>query len=243
MAPRIYATTHEHTARTVLVVVGACTSIEFNKNKEYAYLKEMSSIAATAGGRITTEFTGSAVPGSALSDAYLCADCYGRTGEEAHNIRVVEVVLEEGGVRALPRNRMKRVEKQGTFETQQQMTVMHQRQQQQPSRAGRSQLPLSPGSDTSIHRTDTALTHHGGGGVPRSHASADFKEGAVATPIAGAHAGSTSSAALTHASILHVRFVKSHTQGGASPNRNPPPSIAVLEEDEWEDKAIEHERK
>ncbi|EDR11400.1 uncharacterized protein LACBIDRAFT_323960 [Laccaria bicolor S238N-H82] len=125
--------------------------------------------------------------------------------------------------------KMKRVERRGTLETQQQMAVMH----QQPSRGGSmSQLPLSQGSDRSIHRTDMVLTHHGSFLQPSQSQSQIL--GREPLP-ARANPGSTAFIAL--ASIPYLAFENPHGL-----NRSPPPSIAAFEEDEGEEEDAEHER-
>ncbi|EDR01503.1 uncharacterized protein LACBIDRAFT_295563 [Laccaria bicolor S238N-H82] len=145
------------------------------------------------------------------------------------------------------RKKMKRVERRGTLETQQQMAVMHQhqqqQQQQQPSRGGSiSQLPLSQGSDRSIHRTDTVLTHHGSFSQPSQSQSQVLGREPSQPQL---HAQTQAPPRSSHSHPSHTSHLRTPTitqVGGASPNRSPPPSIAAFEEDEGEEEDAEHER-
>ncbi|EDR02633.1 uncharacterized protein LACBIDRAFT_332257 [Laccaria bicolor S238N-H82] len=133
----------------------------------------------------------------------------------------------------------KRVERRGTLETQQQVAVMHQK----PSRGGSmSQLPLSQGSDRSIHRTDMVLTHHGSFLQPsQSQSQILGREPLQAQPHAQTQAPPRSSH--SHPShTSHLRIPTVTQVGGAGLNCSPPPSTAAFEEDEGEEEDAEHER-
>ncbi|EDR01656.1 uncharacterized protein LACBIDRAFT_333064 [Laccaria bicolor S238N-H82] len=114
------------------------------------------------------------------------------------------------------RKKMKHVERRGTLETQQQMAVMR---QQQPSRGGSmSQLPLSQGSDRSIHRMDTVLTHHGSFSQPSQSQS----------QILGREPSQAQPHAQTQAPVRSSYLNDDYT--------------TVFEEDEGEEEDAEHER-
>ena len=70
------------------------------------------------------------------------------------------------------RKDMKRVERRGSLENQQQQvanqSVQQQQQEHQPQFNSHSNLPLSQGSDHSVHRSDTILTHQ------QSHSPSSF---------------------------------------------------------------------
>ena len=74
------------------------------------------------------------------------------------------------------RKKTKRVERRGTLEYQQQQvanqSVQQEQQEHQPQSNSHSNLPLSRGSDHSVHRSDTILTHqqsHSPSSFPQSH--------------------------------------------------------------------------
>ena len=111
-----------------------------------------------------------------------------------------------------------------------------------------SQLPLSQGSDRSIHSTDTVLTHHGGRGsfsqpsqsqsqiLGREQLQSQQPHAQTQAPTCSLHSHPS------HTSHLRTPTVTQGGGGGASPNRSPPPSIAAFEENEREEEDAEHER-
>src|ERR1700761_8245035 len=76
------------------------------------------------------------------------------------------------------------VERRGTLENQQQQVVSQQQQQQQqhqPRSNSHSNIPLSQGSDRSVHRSDTILTH------PQSRSPSSFPQSQSQPAIAIPH--------------------------------------------------------
>ncbi|KAF9480750.1 hypothetical protein BDN70DRAFT_594437 [Pholiota conissans] len=123
------------------------------------------------------------------------------------------------------RKKMKRVERRGTLDQQQHQlasAVVVQAQQHQPiPRSGsHSQLPLSQGSDRSIHRSDTLLTNqspHGGG---------SFRdESSIQTSSGSSHA---------RGPAVMLGAMPSPTPA-TKRQQPPPPSIAALRDDDDED--------
>lgn len=120
---------------------------------------------------------------------------------------------------------MKRVERRGTLDQQQQLAslaaVQAQQHQPIPRSGSHTQLPLSQSSDRSIHRTDTLLTNqspHGGG---------SFREDS------SIHTSSTHSQVGVRGPAVMLGAMPSPTP--AKRQQPPPPSIAALRDDDDDD--------
>ena len=121
------------------------------------------------------------------------------------------------------RKKMKRVERRGTLESQQQLQNLAvqqvQQQQYQPRATSQAQLPLSQGSDRSIQRSDTLITNQS------SHGPASFVQRDDSTPQ---HTSSRTS-------TVHVSPAKASSRQAPTP-----PSIAALREQN-DDEDEEHD--
>ncbi|KDR68174.1 hypothetical protein GALMADRAFT_1053011 [Galerina marginata CBS 339.88] len=123
------------------------------------------------------------------------------------------------------RKKMKRVERRGTLENQQQQQIATlQAQQLQPRTTSHAQLPLSQGSDRSIHRSDTVLTQQTSFVSSRNDRERD-KEDSL-HPLAHIRSSHTSTPSSGSAS-------KSHRQ------QPTPPQIAALREQHDDDDDID----
>ncbi|CAA7268752.1 unnamed protein product [Cyclocybe aegerita] len=125
------------------------------------------------------------------------------------------------------RKKMKRVERRGTLESQQQLQnlAIQQQQQYQPRTTSHAQLPLSQGSDRSIQRTDTMLTNQA------SHGPGSFAQ----TPHSHGQSHSTLRTSSTHPSVAGS---PSKNHGRQAPT---PPAIASLREQNEEEEEGEGE--
>ncbi|KAF8148910.1 hypothetical protein B0H34DRAFT_811799, partial [Crassisporium funariophilum] len=112
------------------------------------------------------------------------------------------------------RKKMKRVERRGTLENQQQQLAVQQ-QQHQPRSSAHAEPPLSQGLERSIHRSDTILAHQA------SHGPSGFAQ-------------STSRSEREVATHLQSSMRTAHSSPALKRHLSPPPSIAALDDDEQE---------
>ncbi|PPQ90587.1 hypothetical protein CVT25_006107 [Psilocybe cyanescens] len=132
------------------------------------------------------------------------------------------------------RKKMKRVERRGTLEQQQQQQVavlQAQQQQHQPRTNSHAQLPSSQGSERSLNRSDTILTHQASHG-PQTFAVSRNERDRDESTHTSSHLRST------HASNTTASFSKSQRHAPT------PPSIASLREqhDDDDDDHADQER-
>ncbi|KAF8815492.1 hypothetical protein BYT27DRAFT_7249155 [Phlegmacium glaucopus] len=136
------------------------------------------------------------------------------------------------------RKKMKRVERRGTLENQQQQ-VASQSVQQQPQHQQRQpshpDMPLSQGSDRSIHRSDTILTHqpsHGPATFSQSQPHSQSNRDRDAS--SSSHTQSNIRSSLSNLHPSSSASTSHSTKHGSSqrqqPPQSPPPSIAALKE-------------
>ncbi|KAF8972018.1 hypothetical protein BDZ97DRAFT_1008045 [Flammula alnicola] len=139
------------------------------------------------------------------------------------------------------RKKMKRVERRGTLENQQQLANLaiqqqqqqQQQQQHQPRSTSHAQLPLSQGSDRSIHRTDTILTHQASHGPASFRTDRDRDE---SLHTASSQSQSQSQSQLRGNATTASSSITTASSTAAKLRQQPtPPSIASLREQHDDD--------
>ena len=134
---------------------------------------------------------------------------------------------------------MKRVERRGTLESQQQQIANQSTQHQQHQLRSNSHpnLPLSQGSDRFIHRSDTVLTHqpsHNPYSQPQSQSQARDRDTSSSVTLRSSlpslDPSSSASAPASAAQVSVPQSTKHSSHQRPQPPQSPPPSITALKE-------------
>lgn len=147
---------------------------------------------------------------------------------------------------------MKRVERRGTLESQQQQIANQSTQQHQLRSTSHPNLPPPQSSDRFIHRSDTVLTHqpshnpfsqsqsqsHSQSSRDRDTSSSSHTQSNIRSSLSNVNPSSSASASAAQASVPHS--TKQSSQQRPHPPPSPPPSITALKEGQ-DDVADDHD--